>query len=104
MAAELGWPLEHTACLGLHAAPLSRMRPHLAPGQRLIVLLRDGAAVADLAGYLADLGFGVDNLADREYVDHLAGVNRVRGNADLAVGERLPGFGRSFFARFDYSW
>jgi len=50
------------------------------------------------------LGFGVDNVADRKYVDHLAGVNRVRGNADIAPGERLPGYGRNFFARLDYSW
>ncbi|MCA8926741.1 MAG: precorrin-6y C5,15-methyltransferase (decarboxylating) subunit CbiE [Alphaproteobacteria bacterium] len=57
-AARLGWPLERTVCLGLHAAPLSRLRPHLAPGQRLIVLVRDGPAVAGLANYLAGLGFG----------------------------------------------
>ncbi len=50
------------------------------------------------------LGFGVTNLADRDYADHLGGINRVRGNADLAVGERLPGYGRSLFARLDYSW
>ena len=57
-AARLGWPLERTVCLGLHAAPLARLRPHLAPGQRLVVLVRDGAAVAELAGYLEGLGFG----------------------------------------------
>lgn len=57
-AARLGWPLEWTVCLGLHAAPLARLRPHLAPGQRLIVLVRDGTAVADLAGCLDGLGFG----------------------------------------------
>jgi precorrin-6Y C5,15-methyltransferase (decarboxylating) len=57
-ASRLGWPLESTPCLGLHAAPLARLRPHLAPGERVLVLLRDGAAVADLAAYLADQGFG----------------------------------------------
>ncbi|MGV6849273.1 MAG: precorrin-6y C5,15-methyltransferase (decarboxylating) subunit CbiE [Marinibacterium sp.] len=57
-AARLGWPLEHTVCLGLHAAPLDRLRPHLAPGARLIVLLRDGEAMADLAGHLVRSGFG----------------------------------------------
>jgi iron complex outermembrane receptor protein len=36
---------------------------------------------------------GVDNLADRHYVDHLGGVNRVTGS-DVAVGERIPGAGR----------
>ena len=31
-AARMGWPLERTGCFGLHAAPLSRLRPALAPG------------------------------------------------------------------------
>lgn len=62
-AARLGWPLERTVCLGLHAAPMAQMRPHLAPGMRLIVLVRDGAAVAELATYLTTLGFGDSDLA-----------------------------------------
>lgn len=57
-AARLGWPLETTLCLGLHAAPIARLRPHLARGVRIIVTLRDGTAVADLTGYLAETGFG----------------------------------------------
>lgn len=61
-AARLGWALQDTACLGLHAAPLSRLRPHLAPGRRCIVLLRDGAAVGALAEWLAGLGFGASRL------------------------------------------
>jgi iron complex outermembrane recepter protein len=48
--------------------------------------------------------FGVDNIADREYADHLSGVNRVAGNPDLVRGERLPGYGRNFFARLDYNF
>lgn len=61
-AAQLGWAVQDVACLGLHAAPLERLRMHLAPGQRAIVLLRDGAAVADLAAYLVRLGFGPSTL------------------------------------------
>lgn len=57
-AARLGWPLEQTLCLGLHAAPMTRLRPYLAPGVRAILLLRDGAAVYALAQYLNDAGFG----------------------------------------------
>lgn len=57
-AARLGWPLDGTLCLGLHAAPLTRLRPHLAPDRRIIVTLRDGEAVADLGHYLQDCGFG----------------------------------------------
>ncbi|MCV6585743.1 MAG: precorrin-6y C5,15-methyltransferase (decarboxylating) subunit CbiE, partial [Marinibacterium sp.] len=56
-AARLGWPLENTLTLGLHAAPLTRLRPHLGQGQRAIVLLRDGAAVVELAHYLTETGF-----------------------------------------------
>ncbi len=57
-AAALGWRIEDILCLALHAAPLTRLRPVLTRGQRLITLLRDGAAVAELATYLTDLGFG----------------------------------------------
>ena len=65
-AARLGWPLERTACLGLHAAPLARLRPQMAQGQRLIVLLRDGAAVAELCDYLVAQGFGATGLTVME--------------------------------------
>ncbi len=61
-AARLGWALERTPCLGLHAAPPARLRPHLAPGRRLLVLVRDGVAVAEFATYLADRGFGASLL------------------------------------------
>jgi precorrin-6Y C5,15-methyltransferase (decarboxylating) len=61
-AARLGWALEQVTCLGLHAAPLARLRPHLCAGARLLVLLRDGAAVAGLARFLVDSGFGATAL------------------------------------------
>lgn len=61
-AARLGWPLQETACLGLHAAPLERLRPHFVAGGRILVLLRDGEAVASLATYLVDRGFGASRL------------------------------------------
>lgn len=61
-AARLGWPLERVTCLGLHAAPLARLRPHLAPGARLIVLLRDGEAARALAEWLTATGFGASRL------------------------------------------
>ena len=61
-AAQMGWPLENTLCLGLHAAPLSRLRAHLSTGQRCIALLRDGAAVQELNGYISDNGFGDSDL------------------------------------------
>jgi len=61
-AARLGWRLEETLCLGLHAAPLSRLRPILADGQRLVCLLRDGAAAVELAAWLAAAGYGDSRL------------------------------------------
>ena len=61
-AARMGWAVEATLCLGLHAAPLARLRPHLAPGLRALVLLRDGAAAGELARYLVDQGFGASRL------------------------------------------
>lgn len=61
-ASRLGWALENVVCLGLHAAPLEEMRAHLHPGARIFVLLRDGAAPAQLAGYLSGAGFGASTV------------------------------------------
>lgn len=57
-AGQLGWALQDTVCLGLHAAPMPRLRSHLAPGRQIIALLRDGAAARELADYLVAMGFG----------------------------------------------
>ena len=57
-ASHMGWALETTLCLGLHAAPFTRLRPHLAPGQQIMATLRDGEAVPALASYLTEMGFG----------------------------------------------
>lgn len=40
---------------------------------------------------------GVNNLFDRYYVNHLGGTNRAVGNPDLAMGDRVPGLGRSAY-------
>ncbi|WP_027996072.1 bifunctional cobalt-precorrin-7 (C(5))-methyltransferase/cobalt-precorrin-6B (C(15))-methyltransferase [Simplicispira psychrophila] len=61
-AARLGWRLEDTACWGLHATPFAHTRRALHPGQRLICLLRDGAAVGEFARWLAEHGFGASDL------------------------------------------
>lgn len=68
VAARMGWPLEKALCFGLHAAPLTRLRPALAPDTRLIILLRDGAAVTQIAQYLSDQGFGPSTLTINESV------------------------------------
>jgi precorrin-6Y C5,15-methyltransferase (decarboxylating) len=55
-ANRLGWRLEDTAALGLHAAPFSRLINHLHPDARIVATLRDAAAVAALAQWLAAQG------------------------------------------------
>ncbi len=101
-ASRLGWSLEGVSCLGLHARPLTRLRPHLHRGRRLLVLLRDGAAVEELAGLLGRVGFGASRLhvlealggeaervrclgADREVPDDIA--------HPVAVGLEVAGEG-----------
>lgn len=49
------------------------------------------------------LAAGVDNLLDREYRDHLGGYNRA-ANPDIALRERLPGYGINAFARLVYEF
>ncbi len=84
-AAALGWPLEQTITMGLHAAPFGRLRPHLAIGERAIVTLRDGAAVGDFAMWLTQLGFGASQL----HVMEAMGGPRERIRTTTADGMHL---------------
>jgi precorrin-6B C5,15-methyltransferase / cobalt-precorrin-6B C5,C15-methyltransferase len=61
-AARLGWPLESTVCIGLHAAPFERLVPLLARGAHIICLMRDAKDAGDLAQWLAARGFGPSRL------------------------------------------
>ncbi|MGR2737757.1 precorrin-6y C5,15-methyltransferase (decarboxylating) subunit CbiE [Billgrantia sp. Q4P2] len=61
-ASRLGWPLQDCTCLGLHAKPLTRIRPYLQRDRRLLVLVKDGLAVIELAGWLKHFGFGASRL------------------------------------------
>ncbi len=68
-----------------------------------------GYGLLNLRGYRrfgrgVQLSAGVDNLADTYYTDHLGGTSRVRGNPDIAAGDRLPGYGRNVFARLDLAF
>ena len=56
-ADRLGWRLEQILASGLHAAPLPACGRILGRGVRAIVLLRDGAAAADLP-MAGENGFG----------------------------------------------
>ena len=61
-AAAMGWRIEEVLCLGLHAAPFTRLTPVLARGVRVLCTLRDGAAVGDLSAWLTGHGFGPSRL------------------------------------------
>jgi precorrin-6Y C5,15-methyltransferase (decarboxylating) len=61
-ASRLGWPLESTICIGLHAAPFERLVPLLARGARIMALVRDAKAAAELASWLSARGFGPSRL------------------------------------------
>jgi precorrin-6Y C5,15-methyltransferase (decarboxylating) len=62
VASRLGWQLETTICIGLHAAPFERLVPLLSRGARIICLLRDTNAAADLAPWLTARGWGASRL------------------------------------------
>lgn len=84
-ASRLGWSLEDCTCLGLHAKPLNRIRPNVQPGRRLLVLVRDGGAVAELANKLSQWGFGHTTM----HVLESLGGERERVRSAAADGE-LP--------------
>jgi iron complex outermembrane receptor protein len=45
----------------------------------------------------------IENLFDKEYVQHLGGVNRVSGS-DVAVGEKVPEIGRNVGVYINYAF
>lgn len=46
---------------------------------------------------------GIENILDENYTDHLTGFNR-NSASSIAVGQRLNGAGRNFFANVNYRW
>ncbi|ALM52061.1 precorrin-6y C5,15-methyltransferase (decarboxylating) subunit CbiE [Halomonas huangheensis] len=103
-ASRLAWPLEGCVCLGLHARPLTRVRPHLQPGRRLLVLLRDGGAVAELVVLLRQWGFGESQLSilealggDQERLRSVALTDELPEDIQhpVAVGLEVAGEGPS---------
>jgi len=88
-AARLGWAIDDTACLGLHAAPFARLRPYAVQGRQALALVRDGDAVAGLAAYLVEQGFG----ASRLHVLEALGGPRERIRATTAAAPAFEGIG-----------
>ena len=65
-----------------------------------------GYGLANLRGgieLMRDLAInvGVENIFDKEYASHLSGINRV-ADSDVAVGQRVPGTGRNYYATLQY--
>lgn len=84
VAAKLGWALQDTACVGLHAAPFNILLPHLHQGTRLIVTLRDAEAVGLLGGWLSANGFGASTL---HICERIGGPHeRIQQSSASAVG------------------
>lgn len=86
VASKVGWSIEDTLCIGLHATPFERLRPALAPGRRIIATLRDGAGVSGLARYLGHTGLGGSTLTVCEAI----GGPR-EGISQVSVAEALKG-------------
>jgi iron complex outermembrane receptor protein len=49
------------------------------------------------------IGFGVENLFDKKYSEHIGGFNRAANN-DVAVGDRIIASGRNIYATVGYDW
>ena len=62
IAGHLGWRMEEISCHGLHATPFATLRQALTPEGRMICLLRDGNAPAELAAWLTNQGAGQAHL------------------------------------------
>jgi precorrin-6B C5,15-methyltransferase / cobalt-precorrin-6B C5,C15-methyltransferase len=86
-AARLGWRLEETITLGLHARPIELLRPHLRTGAHLIVLARDSAAPAQIAAYLDSVGFGPSRLTILEALGGPRERIRVTAAKEFTLGD-----------------
>jgi precorrin-6Y C5,15-methyltransferase (decarboxylating) len=75
-AARLCWALPETALVSLHGRELSRIRPHLHHGARILALTSDSEGPAALAGLLTETGFDSSRMI---VLEALGGANeRVR--------------------------
>lgn len=86
-AARLGWALQDVETISLHGKAISRLRPLLHPGRRLLCLTSDGAAPAAVAALLDGLGFGPSRLTALEAL----GGPAERARCATAAGFDLAG-------------
>jgi precorrin-6Y C5,15-methyltransferase (decarboxylating) len=87
IAARLGWRLEETLCLGLHAAPLERLATEVANGRQVICLMRDGNAVPELGLWLSRHGWADSDAHIFEAVGGPGETLTKTTGGDLSAGE-----------------
>jgi precorrin-6Y C5,15-methyltransferase (decarboxylating) len=75
-ASRLCWSQQDCALVSLHGRAFERIRPHLQPRRRLLILSWDGTTPGRVAAHLSALGFGPSRI---HVLEHLGGLReRVR--------------------------
>ena len=85
-AARLGWPLQETQCLSLHAHPIANLRRYLQPGQHVLALTSGAQSPAEIAHYLCAHGFGASHITVLEAL----GGTREKISEHIASGFNAP--------------
>jgi precorrin-6Y C5,15-methyltransferase (decarboxylating) len=80
-AARMGWPLQDVEVVSLVGRSLAVLNAHLREGAVMLVLSRDGASPAEIAGLLSERGFGATAMT---VFENLGGEreNRIESRAD----------------------
>jgi precorrin-6Y C5,15-methyltransferase (decarboxylating) len=80
-AARMGWALQDVEIVTVHGRPLSTLNRALHDGARLLILSEDGFSAGNVAGLLAQRGFGPSRIV---VFEHLGGTRerRLEGVAD----------------------
>lgn len=86
--ARLGWPVERVAVVSAVGRDLDRVRRHLQPGRRLLVLSADAATPARLAATLVDAGCGASSLT---VLENLGGLEERRLDGGAQTWAHGPG-------------
>lgn len=88
-ASRLGWSIESVECLTLHGRPIDRMRPHIVPGNRLLILSANSSTPSEIAQCLINAGFGESSVA---VLSHLAGPQEAieHGTAGTVIDSKFP--------------
>ncbi|HWG02439.1 MAG TPA: precorrin-6y C5,15-methyltransferase (decarboxylating) subunit CbiE [Trebonia sp.] len=87
-AARLGWPLDDTDVVSVVGRPLALLHPVLQPGRRVLALVAEQSAAADVRALLTARGFGaspVTVLADLGGPGELVALADGRPHSRLAI-------------------